>query len=83
VTSLAQFQLIDLFLAMTVYKLVRHSHCTRARFTVLVPCSDEFADDSCPLLCLQRQVRVARMAFLGQISEIWSHFKLIGLKKFI
>ena len=28
---------------MTVYLPVRHSHCTRARFTILVPCSSELA----------------------------------------
>jgi len=27
--------------------------------------------------------QVARLAFLGQISEIWPRFKLVGLKKFI
>jgi len=27
---------IDLIVAMTLYLSVRHSHCTRARFTVLV-----------------------------------------------
>jgi len=31
----------------------RHSHGTRARFTVLVSCSGELAVHSCPLLCLQ------------------------------
>jgi len=45
--SAVQFRLIDLFLAMTVYLLLRHSHCT-ARFTVLVSCSDELAVHSCP-----------------------------------
>jgi len=29
-----------LILALTVYLPVWHSHCTRARFTVLVSCSD-------------------------------------------
>jgi len=54
VTSAAQFQLIDLFLAITVYYLpVRHSHGTRVTFTVLVSCSAELAVHSCPLLCLQ------------------------------
>jgi len=52
-TSAAQFRLIDLFLAITVYLPVRHSHCTRARFTVLVSCSAELAVHSCPLLCVQ------------------------------
>ena len=33
-----------------------HSHCTRARFTVLVSCNDEIAVRSCPILCLQGQV---------------------------
>jgi len=26
--------------------------------------------------------RVARLAFFGQLSEIWPRFKLVGLKKF-
>jgi len=51
--SAAQFRLIDLFLAITVYLAVRHSHCARARFTVLVSCSAEPAVHSCPLLWLQ------------------------------
>jgi len=41
---------------MTLYLPIWHSHCTRVRFTVLVPCSDELAVHSYPLLCLQRQV---------------------------
>jgi len=41
--SLAQFRLNDLFLGMTVFLPVRYSHCTRARFTVLVSCSRELA----------------------------------------
>jgi len=49
----AQFRLIDLFLAITVYFPVRHSHCARSRFSGLVSCSVEFAINSCPLLCLQ------------------------------
>jgi len=52
-TSAAQFLLIDLFLAITVYLPERHSHGTRARFTVLVSCSAELAVHSYPLLCLQ------------------------------
>jgi len=32
-------RLLDLNLAMTVYLLVSHSHCTRARFIDLVLCS--------------------------------------------
>ena len=55
-TSAAQFRLIDLLLAITVPLPVWHSHCTRARFTVLVSCSGELAVHSCPLLCLQGQV---------------------------
>jgi len=41
--SLAQFRLNDLILGMTVFLPVRYSHCTRARFTVLVSCSRELA----------------------------------------
>jgi len=47
--SVAQFRLIDFILAMTVYWPVRHSHCTRARFTVLVPCSRELAVHLCSI----------------------------------
>ena len=28
------------------------------------------------------RMRVARLAFLGQISKIWPRFKLVGLKSF-
>jgi len=49
-TSAAQFRLIDLFLAITVYLPVRHSHGTRASFNVLVSCSAKLAVHSCPLL---------------------------------
>jgi len=52
-------------------------------FTVLVSCSGELAVHSCPLFCLQGQVRIARLAFLGQISEIWPRSKLVGLKCFV
>jgi len=55
-TSAAQFQLVDLFLAMTVYLPVWHSHCIRARFTVLGSCSGELSVHSSLLLCLQGQV---------------------------
>ena len=48
---------IELILAMTVYFPVWHSHCTRAKFTFLVSCSDELLTvHSCPLICLQRQI---------------------------
>jgi len=47
--SAAQFRLIGLILAMTVYFPVRHSHCTRARFTVLVSCSSELQFTYAPL----------------------------------
>jgi len=63
VSSPAQFRLIDLLLAMTVYQPVRHSHCTRAGFTVLVSCSGKLAVHSCSLLCLEGQVSVCRLAF--------------------
>ena len=55
-TSAAQFRLIGLFLAMTLYLPIRDSHCTRARFIFLVSCSGELAVHSFALLCLQRQV---------------------------
>ena len=41
---------------MTVFLLVWNLHCTRVRFTVVVPCSDELAVHSCPLLFLQMWV---------------------------
>jgi len=54
--SAALFQINDLILALTVYLPVSHSHCTSARFIVIVSCSDELAVHSCLLLCLQRRV---------------------------
>jgi len=42
IKSAAQFP-VNLTLPTTLYLPVRHSHCTRARFTVLVACSDELA----------------------------------------
>ena len=54
--SAAQFQSVDLILPVAVYLPVWHSHCTQARFTVLVLCTDELAVHSCPLLCLRKQV---------------------------
>jgi len=40
------------------------THCTRARFTFTVSCSDELAVHSCPFFCLQRRVaKVARGLF--------------------
>jgi len=41
---------------MTVYLPVLPSHCTRARFTVAMSCSDDLAVHSRPFLCMQRQV---------------------------
>jgi len=49
----------------------------------VVSYSGELAVHSCALLCLQGQIRIARLAFLGQISYIWPRFKLVVLKKFI
>ena len=40
---------------MAVYLPKWHSHCTRARLTVLMSCSDEVAVHSFPFICLQRQ----------------------------
>ena len=45
--SVAQFRLIDFILAMTLHLPVRHSHCARARFAVLVSCSRELAVHFC------------------------------------
>jgi len=50
--------LIELILAhaLKVYFPVWHSHCTWAKFTVLVLCRDELLTvHSCPLTCQQRQ----------------------------
>jgi len=48
--------LIDSILAMIVCMPAWRSFWTRARFTVLVSCSDELAVHPCPLLCLWKQV---------------------------
>jgi len=37
----AKLRLLHLLVGVTVYLPVRHWHCTRARFTVLVSCNDE------------------------------------------
>jgi len=52
----AQLRIIQLILAMTVYLPIWHSHCTLARFSVLVSCSNGGAVHSCPLLCVVRKV---------------------------
>jgi len=46
----------------------KHSHCTRARFSVLVSGSGETTVRPCPLLCLQK--RVAERA--SGLSFCWS-----------
>jgi len=49
---------IELIIAMTVYFQVWHSHCTRAKFTVLVSCLDELLTArSCPLYLPAEAVR--------------------------
>jgi len=56
---LVNLKLIELILAITVYFPVWHSHCTRAKFTVLVSCHDELLTfHSCPayISFMQRQV---------------------------
>ena len=53
----AYFQLIGVILALTVYLPVWHSHCTRARFTILASCNDEFAFQSCPLFFYRGRLR--------------------------
>ena len=60
---------INLNLAMTLYLLVWHSHCTKARFTVLVWCSDELAVHSFPLLRLQ--THVVKLASSSAHRLIW------------
>jgi len=47
--SAVQFRLINWILAMTVCLPVRHSHCTRARFTVLVSCRSELEVHLCSI----------------------------------
>jgi len=39
---------------MPLYLPVWNSHCTTARFTVLVSCSSELAVHSCPRLCVTK-----------------------------
>jgi len=58
--SAAQFQLNDVILAIAVCLLVWHSHFTRARFIVLVPCSDELAVHSCTLFACRGKLRNLR-----------------------
>ena len=60
---------INLMLAITLYLLVWHSHCTKARFTVLVWCSDELAVHSFPLLRLQ--THVVKLASSSGHRLIW------------
>jgi len=54
--SASWFWWIDIFLAITLYLPVWHSHYTRASFTILVWCNDELAVHSWPHLCLQNHV---------------------------
>jgi len=49
----AQFRSIDWYFAMALYFPVWHSHCTTARFTVLLPCSGELTVHSYSLLCVR------------------------------
>jgi len=73
-TSAAQFRVIDFFLAMTVYLPIWHSHCTRARFTVLASCSGELTVHSCPLLSLQSQVTKLASGFFYCWSSLCNNF---------
>jgi len=50
--SAAQFRLIGLILAITIYLAGRHSHCTRVRFAILVSYSSELAVHLCLLHCV-------------------------------
>jgi len=52
IKSVAQFRLNDFILAMTVYLPVRHSHRTRAGFTVLLSCSRVLAVHLCMVHCV-------------------------------
>ena len=54
---------------MTVYLPVGHSHCTRARFTVPMSCSDELAFHSCPLIFARR----------GRMPNLWVGCSSVGL----
>jgi len=49
--------MIGLILALAVYLLVWHSHCTRARFTILASCIDAFAVQSCPFFFCRGRLR--------------------------
>jgi len=61
---------------MTVYLPVRHSHCTRARYTVLVSCSSELSFHSCPLLCVAKRVSVFFWCWSLLRNNNMVHFKL-------
>ena len=62
--------IIDLFLAMTVYFPLWHSHCRRGRFTVLVSCSGELAVRSLPL---------ASFACRGRLPKLRANCSTVGL----
>ena len=78
-----QLKSVDLFHAITVYLPVWHSHCTRARFTVLVSCSHERAVYSCPLLCLQRQVAKPSSELFYCSSLLSSKNMTTNLQRFV
>jgi len=67
-----KFRLNHLIVAVTLYLPVWYWHCTRARFTVLVPCNDEIADRSYPFLFLQKQI--AKLARLNQTTHMQASF---------
>jgi len=58
------------------------SHCTRVRFTVLVPCNDEIAVRSCPLLRLQGQVANLASGLFYCSSLLRNNNTAINLRKF-
>ena len=69
--SLVSLKLIELILAMTVYFSVWHSHCARAKLTVLVSCRDALlVVQSCPLMSF---------ACRGRLRNLWTDCSTIGL----
>ena len=81
-TSATQLGLIDLIIAMTVYFPVRHSHCTRSRFTVLVSYSGELADRhlSAEVGCETCEQIVLLLAFTAFKDVLGTRFGSLALK---
>jgi len=68
---------------LTVYAPVRHSHCSRATFTMLVSCSDELAVHSCPLFFLPRKVTKLAIRLFYRWSSLRNNNMATNLQRFI